>query len=295
MNEEKKSSELTVEWVAQVDLVPERVAQLHTDELAVPGPLHVLFAVAVRVWVGLKGELSPDSVFSCRDRKFDCTALIPSSWGRSERLINLTWNVLAHPRIRWWRTGRKKSLNMFTAQQINYCWAMCLTPEEPNYSHCYHPANLHKQHWCRNVCQVFGLKMMWFVWKWNRNERVVWFCTRLCVEGHRFAERTFTQLVLWLHLELVTIKKQRETKYEATGDAWLLRIPLSFCWGFSLWTLNIHWCYAISETKKNSSGLLDDAAAAASSHPNLPDFISNQLPSHQIVFPYPGSLKPQWA
>lgn len=42
-------SVLTVERVAQVDLVPERVAQLDADKLAVPGPLHVLFAVAVRV------------------------------------------------------------------------------------------------------------------------------------------------------------------------------------------------------------------------------------------------------
>lgn len=35
--------------------------------------------------------------------------------------------------------------------------------------------------------------------------------------------------------------------------------------------------------------------AAASSHSHLPSFISNHLPSHQIVFPYPTSLKPRWA
>lgn len=61
--------ELTVERVAQVDLVPERVAQLDTDKLAVPGPLHVLFAVAVGVRVRLEGELSPDGIFSCKDTK----------------------------------------------------------------------------------------------------------------------------------------------------------------------------------------------------------------------------------
>lgn len=62
-------SELTVERVAQVDLVPERVTQLDADKLAVPGPLHVLLAVAVRVRVRLEGELSPDGVFSCGDRE----------------------------------------------------------------------------------------------------------------------------------------------------------------------------------------------------------------------------------
>lgn len=34
---------------------------------------------------------------------------------------------------------------------------------------------------------------------------------------------------------------------------------------------------------------------AASSHSHLPSFISNHLPSHQIVFPYPTSLKPRRA
>ena len=58
---------LTVERVAQVDLVPERVAQLDPDELPVPGPLHVLFTVTVRVRVRLKGELSPDGVFTCTE------------------------------------------------------------------------------------------------------------------------------------------------------------------------------------------------------------------------------------
>ena len=55
---------LTVERVAQVDLVPQRVAQLDTDKLTVPGPLHVLFPVTVGVRVRLKGELSPDGVFT---------------------------------------------------------------------------------------------------------------------------------------------------------------------------------------------------------------------------------------
>lgn len=56
--------EFTVERVAQVDLVPQRVAQLDAHKLAVPGSLHVLFAVAVGVRVGLEGELSPDGVFT---------------------------------------------------------------------------------------------------------------------------------------------------------------------------------------------------------------------------------------
>lgn len=61
--------DLTVERVAQVDLVPERVAQLDTNELAVPRPLHILLAVTVGVRVRLEGELSPDGILSCRDRK----------------------------------------------------------------------------------------------------------------------------------------------------------------------------------------------------------------------------------
>lgn len=56
--------EFTVERVAQVDLVPERVAQLDSHKLAVPGPLDVLFAVAVGVRVRFEGELRPDGVFS---------------------------------------------------------------------------------------------------------------------------------------------------------------------------------------------------------------------------------------
>lgn len=58
---------LTVERVAQVDLVPQRVAQLDSDKLAVPRPLHVLFAVTVRVRVCGEGELGPNGIFPCRD------------------------------------------------------------------------------------------------------------------------------------------------------------------------------------------------------------------------------------
>lgn len=56
--------EFTVERVAEVDLVPERVTELNAHKLAVPGSLHVLFAVAVGVRVRLEGELSPNGVFS---------------------------------------------------------------------------------------------------------------------------------------------------------------------------------------------------------------------------------------
>lgn len=38
------------------------------------------------------------------------------------------------------------------------------------------------------------------------------YCTRLSVEGHRFTERTCSQLVLWLHFKLITTKEQREDK-----------------------------------------------------------------------------------
>lgn len=56
--------EFTLQGLAQIDLVSERVAQLHSYKFAIPGPLYVLLAVAVRVGVGLKRELSPDGVFS---------------------------------------------------------------------------------------------------------------------------------------------------------------------------------------------------------------------------------------
>lgn len=71
----RRGIELTVERVAQVDLVPERVAQLDADKLAVPRPLHVLLAVAVRVRVRRKRELSPDGIFPCGDGKVElyCT------------------------------------------------------------------------------------------------------------------------------------------------------------------------------------------------------------------------------
>lgn len=66
---------LTVERVAQVDLVPQRVAQLDPDKLAVPRPLHVLFAVTVRVRVCGEGELGPNGIFPCRDGKAQQAAL----------------------------------------------------------------------------------------------------------------------------------------------------------------------------------------------------------------------------
>lgn len=66
---------LTVERVAQVDLVPQRVAQLDSDKLAVPRPLHVLFAVTVRVRVCGEGELGPNGIFPCRDGEAQHAAL----------------------------------------------------------------------------------------------------------------------------------------------------------------------------------------------------------------------------
>lgn len=61
--------ELTIERVTQVDLVPEGVAQLDTNKLAIPSPLYILFAVTIGVRVRLEGELSPDGVLSCRDNE----------------------------------------------------------------------------------------------------------------------------------------------------------------------------------------------------------------------------------
>lgn len=58
---------LTVERVAQVDLVAQRVAQLDAHKLAVPRALHKLFAVTFGVRVCGEGELGPDGVLPCRD------------------------------------------------------------------------------------------------------------------------------------------------------------------------------------------------------------------------------------
>lgn len=58
---------LTVERVAQVDLVAQRVAQLDAHKLAVPGALDELLAVTVRVRVGGERELGPDGVLPCRE------------------------------------------------------------------------------------------------------------------------------------------------------------------------------------------------------------------------------------
>lgn len=58
-------SVITVEGVAQVDLVSQGVAELDSHKLTVPSSLHILLSVAFRVVVGFKWELSPDGVFAC--------------------------------------------------------------------------------------------------------------------------------------------------------------------------------------------------------------------------------------
>lgn len=60
-------SVITIERVAQVDLVSQGVAELDAHKLSVPGSLHILLPTAFRVGVGFKWELSPDSVFACEE------------------------------------------------------------------------------------------------------------------------------------------------------------------------------------------------------------------------------------
>lgn len=71
----QRGPRLTVERVAQVDLVAQRVAQLHADKLAVPGALHKLFAVTVGGRVRGEGELGPDGVLPCGDADVQQEAL----------------------------------------------------------------------------------------------------------------------------------------------------------------------------------------------------------------------------
>jgi len=61
---------VTVEGVAQVDLVSQGVAQLDSHELPVPGPLHVLLPVAFREVVGFERELGPDGGFACEESRY---------------------------------------------------------------------------------------------------------------------------------------------------------------------------------------------------------------------------------
>lgn len=55
---------LTIEGVAQVDLVPKGVAELDANKFAVPRPLHILLPVALGVGVGFEGELGPNGIFT---------------------------------------------------------------------------------------------------------------------------------------------------------------------------------------------------------------------------------------
>lgn len=57
---------LTIKGVTQVDFVSQGIAKLDADKLAIPGPLHILLPIALRVGVRLEGKLSPDGVFTCR-------------------------------------------------------------------------------------------------------------------------------------------------------------------------------------------------------------------------------------
>lgn len=57
----KATSCVTSEAISHEDLVSQRVAQNHTDELPVPRPLDVLAALTGAVgWVILEGEGNPD-------------------------------------------------------------------------------------------------------------------------------------------------------------------------------------------------------------------------------------------
>lgn len=86
----KPRVKLTVERVAQVDLVPERVAELDADELAVPRPLHVLLAVAIGVRVRRERELGPDGVFPCGEAEGRTSATTRQCADDTVLLANLT-------------------------------------------------------------------------------------------------------------------------------------------------------------------------------------------------------------
>lgn len=60
-------SVITIERVAQVDLVSQGVAELNANKLSVPGSLDVLLSIAFRVGIGFKWELSPNGIFSCEE------------------------------------------------------------------------------------------------------------------------------------------------------------------------------------------------------------------------------------
>lgn len=55
---------LTVEGVAQVDLVSKGVAELDANKFAVPCPLYILLPVAFGIGVSFEGELGPNSIFT---------------------------------------------------------------------------------------------------------------------------------------------------------------------------------------------------------------------------------------
>ena len=58
---------LTCKWITEVYLVSQRITQLHTYELLIPGPLYVLFPFAFWIGVWIEWDFSPDSVLShCR-------------------------------------------------------------------------------------------------------------------------------------------------------------------------------------------------------------------------------------
>lgn len=67
---------LTCEGVTQINLVSERVAQLHPYKLFIPRPFDILFALTfwVRVWI--KGSFSPDGISSCCIRKAHGLSLV---------------------------------------------------------------------------------------------------------------------------------------------------------------------------------------------------------------------------
>lgn len=58
---------ITIEGVAQVDLVSQRITQLDAHKLPVPGSLHEHPPVALRVGCicGLEREVRPDGIFAC--------------------------------------------------------------------------------------------------------------------------------------------------------------------------------------------------------------------------------------
>lgn len=95
---------LTCEGVTEVNLVSEWVAQLHAHELLIPRPLDVLFALTLRVRVGVEGPFSPYGISACCVKKARGLALVShfGSWrGISKAFKKAVCKVHCQPADAW--------------------------------------------------------------------------------------------------------------------------------------------------------------------------------------------------